>query len=54
LAKYNLYLKLEKCSFDQLSIDYLSVIISYDQVKMDPAKLSSITNWPQLRKLKDL
>jgi hypothetical protein len=36
------------------SIDYLGVIISHSWVKMDPAKLSSITNWPLPKKLKDL
>jgi hypothetical protein len=54
LQKHDLYLKHEKCSFDQTSIDYLGVIISHGQVKMDPAKLSGITTWPVPKKLKDL
>ena len=54
LAKHNLYLKPEKCSFNQTSINYLGIIISHGKVKMDPAKISSITKWPQPKKLKDL
>jgi transposase InsO family protein len=54
LAKNDLYLKPEKCSFDQTSIDYLGVIISHGEVRMDPAKISGITKWPQPRKLKEL
>jgi hypothetical protein len=54
LAKYDLYLKSEKCSFDQTFIDYLGVIILYGKVKMDSAKISDITKWPQPKKLKDL
>jgi hypothetical protein len=34
LQKYNLYLKPEKCSFDQTTIEYLGVIISTRHHKM--------------------
>jgi hypothetical protein len=54
LAKHDLYLIPEKCFFDQTSIDYLGVIISHSEVKMDSAKISGITKWPQPKKLKDL
>ena len=54
LAKHDLYLKPEKCSFNQISIDYLGIIISHGEVKMDPPKISGITKWPQPKKLKDL
>jgi hypothetical protein len=54
LERYNLYLKLEKCSFDQTTIEYLGVIISNSRIKMDPAKVSSITNWPVLNTVKEL
>ena len=48
LKKYNLYLKPEKCSFAQTSIEYLSIIISEGQIKMDLAKVKGITDWPTL------
>src|SRR6266436_2690941 len=46
LGKFDLYLKPEKCSFDKTSIEYLGVIIADGQVRMDPAKVTGITQWP--------
>jgi hypothetical protein len=45
LEQYNLYLKLEKCVFTQTSIEYLGIIITDGQVRMDPAKLAGIKGW---------
>ena len=52
LEKHHLYLKPEKCSFSQMSIEYLSIIISEGQIKMDPAKVKGITDWPTPRTVK--
>jgi hypothetical protein len=46
LDKFNLYLKPEKCSFAQTTIDYLGLVISEGQITMDPAKVKGITEWP--------
>ena len=46
LEKHNLYLKPEKCSFEQEEIDYLGVIVGRDKLKMDPLKLSGVADWP--------
>ncbi len=46
LEKHDLYLKPEKCSFEQEEIDYLGVIVGKDKLKMDPQKLSSVADWP--------
>jgi hypothetical protein len=54
LTKYNLYLKPEKCSFDQTAIEYLGVIISAGNVHMDPAKVQGITKWPCPTKVKEI
>jgi hypothetical protein len=54
LAKHDLYLKPEKCFFDQTSIEYLGVIITQGQVKMDPAKLTGIAEWPLPRTVKEV
>ena len=54
LQKHDLYLKPEKCFFNRTSIEYLGVIVSQGQVKMDPAKLSGISDWPTPAKLKDV
>jgi Reverse transcriptase (RNA-dependent DNA polymerase) len=54
LECYDLFLKPEKCFFDHTSIEYLGVIITEGQVKMDPAKIDGITNWPTLKTLKNM
>jgi hypothetical protein len=54
LTKYDLYLKPEKCSFDQTSIEYLGIIIDNGNVRMDPAKVQGITKWPHPTKVKEI
>jgi hypothetical protein len=54
LMKYDLYLKPEKCSFDQTAIEYLGVIISAGNVHMDPAKVQGIMKWPRSTKVKEI
>ena len=54
LEKYDLYLKPEKCSFTQTSIEYLGIIISEGQIRMDPAKVKGITDWPTPRTVKQV
>ena len=54
LERYDLFLKPEKCFFDHTSIEYLGVIITEGQVKMDPAKIDGITNWPTPKTLKNV
>ena len=46
LQKYSLSLKLEKCKFEKTSVEYLRVVISHDLVKMDPAKVAGVSEWP--------
>ena len=46
LQAHDLYLKLEKCLFDQAKLEFLGMIISYNAVSMDPVKVQGITGWP--------
>ena len=46
LQEHRLYLKPEKCKFEQKQIEYLRVIVSEGQVEMDPVKVSGIAEWP--------
>ena len=46
LAKHGLYLKPEKCKFERCEVEYLGVIISHNLVKMDPAKIAGVADWP--------
>ena len=46
LQKYGLSLKPEKCKFEKTSVEYLGVVVSHDLVKMDPAKVAGVSEWP--------
>ena len=50
----DLFLKPEKCSFYQIEVEYLGHLISKGQVKMDPAKVQAIVDWPTPQKVKDI
>jgi hypothetical protein len=46
LEENDLYLKPEKCAFEQQEIEYLGVIIGQNKIRMDPGKLKGIADWP--------
>src|SRR5882757_8011837 len=46
LEKHNLFIKPEKCDFEQSSVEYLGVVISHNSEKMDPAKIAGVAEWP--------
>ena len=46
LAENDLYLKPEKCAFEQEEIEYLGVIIGKGRLRMDPKKLHAVLNYP--------
>jgi hypothetical protein len=45
LRENKLYLKPEKCEFNQTEVEYLGVIVGNIQVKMDPVKVTGIAEW---------
>ena len=46
LRENNLFLKAEKCIFEQSTVEYLGLILSPGQVAMDPVKVSGVRDWP--------
>jgi len=54
LRQNNLFLKPEKCVFHTSEVEYLGIIISHDQVQMDPSKTATIHKWPIPTKKKEL
>jgi hypothetical protein len=42
----HLYLKAEKCAFEQTEIDYLGLIVRHGEVSMDPVKVKGVQEWP--------
>jgi hypothetical protein len=48
MVKHKLYLKPDKCKFEQTTVEYLGVIISHNSVSMDPVKIAGVQEWPEL------
>ena len=46
LQKHKLYLKSDKCEFEQQCIEYLTLIISKEKIEMDPVKVVEVVDWP--------
>jgi hypothetical protein len=46
LDEFGLKMKLSKCSFAQASIPYLGFIVSGTSLRMDPAKVAAVADWP--------
>ena len=54
LRENGLFIKLEKCSFLQPSVEYLGFIISPQNVSMDYSRVSTIQDWPIPARLKEV
>ena len=54
LLDLNLYLRPEKCSFNQTSVEYLGLIISEGELHMDLVKLTAVTKWPTPKTMKEV
>ena len=47
-----LSLKLLKCEFDKMEVEFLGMVVGCGCIYMDPAKLSAIATWPPLKSIK--
>ena len=54
LRQHDLYLKLEKCQFEQKKVEFLGVILEKETVQMDPTKTKGIADWKTPQNLKDI
>jgi hypothetical protein len=45
LEANDLYLKPEKCEFEQEEIEYLGIIVGKNKLRMDPKKISGVADW---------
>ena len=54
LNKAGLYLKAEKCEFDEEEVKYLGLIIEVNGVRMDPEKIQAVQDWEALGELKEV
>src|SRR5258708_808698 len=54
LCKRRLFLKPEKCKFEQKEVKYLRLVILKDHVAMDLTKVCRVTEWPTPMKVKEV
>ena len=54
LQKAKLTCKPEKCQFETQEIEYLGYIITPGRIKMDPAKIAGVVEWPTLTQKKHM
>ncbi len=47
LEKELYFLRLTKCEFKKDKVDYLGVVISREQIHVDPLKVEGLVNWPR-------
>jgi hypothetical protein len=45
MREHKLYLQPDKCEFEKVRIEYLSIIISHNKVEMDPVKVAGVADW---------
>src|SRR5258707_13489881 len=54
LWKQRLFLKPDKCKFEQKEVEYLGLVISKDHVAMDPMKVHRVMEWLTPTKVKEV
>jgi hypothetical protein len=54
LAVNNLYIKPEKCTFEQEEMEYLGIIVGKGKTHMDPKKLMAVANYPMPTNVTDI
>jgi len=54
LQEHKLFLYLEKCEFYKERIEYLGLVISENEVSIDPVKVAGVQEWPTLENKMDI
>ena len=54
LCDHHLYAKQSKCVFGKKEVEYLRHIVSAQGVRVNPAKINAMKNWPPPQTLKSL
>ena len=47
LREHKLFLKPEKCFFEQTEVNYLGLIVGNGSLRMDPEKVAAVKEWPE-------
>ena len=54
LRKAGLQVDITKCEFEVESVEYLGLVVTTEGTRMDPKKVETILQWPELRNVKDV
>ena len=54
LCDNDLFVKSEKCHFRVTEVNFLSMIVSHDGIKMDPEKVNAVLKWPEPTNVKQV
>src|SRR6202453_4591050 len=54
LKENDLFLKPQKCFFEQKEVKFLGLIISEEGIRMDSKKVEGVQNWPRPKKFKEV
>jgi hypothetical protein len=54
LGENDLYLKPEKCLFEEKRVEFLGVVLEKGTIRMDPAKIKGVADWPRPNNVKDV
>jgi hypothetical protein len=54
LEHHDLFLKPEKCQFEQTKVEFLGVVLENGTIGMDPTKIKGVADWPPPRCLCDV
>ena len=54
LQRHDLFLKPEKCHFEQKTMEFLGVVLVDGAIKMDPAKIKGVADWPTPQTVRDV
>ena len=46
LKEHDLFLKPEKCQFEQKEVEFLGVVLGEGTIQMDPTKIKGVADWP--------
>jgi len=54
LHQHDLFLKPEKCAFEQTRMEFLGVVLENNTIQMDPSKVKGVADWPRPQTVTDV
>ena len=52
MQEEDLHLKLAKCTFNQMEVEYLGLVVKNEEVHMDPTKFNVVQDWEPPKSVK--